>query len=165
MPIAGLRPWLGQCYARDAVERTSRVPFQENVGPLTLSPASTPHHLLTLGRYVFDNYTWDKSPGDFSTFDGKKITARVPLTALLSGTPPFSALMRAAAILTTPSIPGPIAGNPFPSSASGSPAVIPEFFDEVCQVRAVLDRDEINGALGDASAATILQASRLAFFA
>ncbi|KAF8496238.1 hypothetical protein F5888DRAFT_1794754 [Russula emetica] len=96
-------------------------------------------HLAYLSKrtYVFDNYTWDKSPGDFSTFYGKTITARVPLTALLSG---------------------PVAGDPFPSSAGGSPAVIPEFFDEVCPTRTVIDRDKINGALGGASAATILQA-------
>ena len=36
-------------------------------------------------RYVFENYTWDKIPGDFSSFNGKRIPARVPLTALLSG--------------------------------------------------------------------------------
>ena len=45
-----------------------------------------------LGRYVFNNYTWDKGPRDFSTFNGKQIPARVPLTALLSGTPSFPRL-------------------------------------------------------------------------
>jgi len=57
----------------------------------------SPCHLLILRRYVFDNYTWDKEPGDFSTFsfNGKLIPARVPLTALLSGTPPFSPPERA----------------------------------------------------------------------
>jgi hypothetical protein len=53
---------------------------------------------------------------------------------------------------------GPVAGDPFPSSADGTPAVIPEFFDQVCPTRTVIDRDKINGALGGASAATILQA-------
>ena len=57
-----------------------------------------------------------------------------------------------------PSISGPVAGDPFPSAAGGLPAVTPEFFDEVCPTRTVIDRDKISGALGDASAATILQA-------
>lgn len=118
-------------------------------------------HLFILRRYVFDNYTWDKSPGDFSTFNGKNpIPARVPLTALLSGTPTLSppARMCTCVIFISPSISGPIAGDPFPSSAGASPAVIPEFFDQVCPTRTVIDRDEISRTLGDASAATILQA-------
>jgi hypothetical protein len=51
-----------------------------------------------------------------------------------------------------------MAGDPFPPSTGGSPAVIPEFFDQVCQTRTVIDRDTISSALGGASAATILQA-------
>jgi len=66
--------------------------------------------------------------------------------------------MCACIIIIFPSISGPVAGDPFPSSAGGSPAVIPEFFDEVCPTRTVIDRDKISGALGGASAATILQA-------
>ena len=73
--------------------------------------------------------------------------------------PPFPARMCAGMILISPSILGPVAGDPFPSSTGGSPpAVIPEFFDEVCPTRTIIDRDKINGALGGASAATILQA-------
>jgi hypothetical protein len=48
--------------------------------------------MLILARYVFDNYTWDRTSGDFSTFNGKPIPARVPLTALLSGLFPSSHL-------------------------------------------------------------------------
>ena len=66
--------------------------------------------------------------------------------------------MCARVILISPSILGPVAGDPFPSSAGGSPAVIPEFFDKVCSTRTIIDRDKINGALGGASAATILAA-------
>ncbi|KAH8999627.1 hypothetical protein EDB86DRAFT_650453 [Lactarius hatsudake] len=96
-------------------------------------------HLAYLSNriYVFDNYTWDKTPGDFSSFNGKPIPARVPLTALLSG---------------------PIAGDPFPSSAVSPPAVIPEFFNEVCPNRTIIDREAVNAPLSGASAATILQA-------
>jgi hypothetical protein len=53
---------------------------------------------------------------------------------------------------------GPIAGDPFPPSTGGLPAVIPEFFDQVCPTRTVIDREKISGALGGASAATIVQA-------
>ncbi|KAH9012602.1 hypothetical protein EDB83DRAFT_2233677 [Lactarius deliciosus] len=94
-------------------------------------------HLAYLSNriYVFDNYTWDKTPGDFSSFNGKPIPARVPLTALLSG---------------------PVAGGPFPSSAVSPPAVIPEFFNEVCPNRTTIDREAFD-ALSGASAATIFQ--------
>jgi len=61
----------------------------------------SPRHLLILRRYVFDNYTWDKSPGDFSTFAGKPIPARVPLTAIVSGILPL-ARMRACIIFIPP---------------------------------------------------------------
>ncbi|KAI0289291.1 hypothetical protein BC826DRAFT_1032735 [Russula brevipes] len=96
-------------------------------------------HLAYLAKrtYVFENYTWEKTPGDFSHFHGNPIPARVPLTALLSG---------------------PIAGDPFPSSTGGSPAVIPEFFNQVCPNPTIIDREEVNRALPDASAATIMQA-------
>jgi hypothetical protein len=73
---------LGKLLAGNPIKRPPRVPFQANVG---LLPALAHLSSLILGRYVFDNYTWDKSPGDFSSFNGKTITARVPLTALLSG--------------------------------------------------------------------------------
>ncbi|KAH9052835.1 hypothetical protein EDB87DRAFT_1691372 [Lactarius vividus] len=81
-------------------------------------------------------FLWDKTPDDFSNFNGKPIPARVPLTAILSG---------------------PIAGDPFPSSAVSPPAVIPEFFNEVCPNRTVIDRQAFD-ALSGASAATIFQA-------
>jgi hypothetical protein len=66
--------------------------------------------------------------------------------------------MCARIILISPFVSGPVAGDPFPSSAGGSPAVIPEYFDKVCPTRTVIDRDEISRELGEASAATILQA-------
>jgi hypothetical protein len=97
-------------------------------------------HLAYLSNriYVFENYTWEKTSGDFSSFNGKPIPARVPLTALLSG---------------------PMAGDPFPpSSAVAPPAVIPEFFKEVCPNPTIIDRESFNAPLSGASAATILQA-------
>ena len=82
---------------------------------------------------------------------------RVPLAALPSGLLPSPRLY---ARVRDPdlSVPGPIAGDPFPPSASGSTAVISEFFDEVCPNRIIIDPNEVNGSLGDASAATIFQA-------
>ncbi|KAI0246304.1 hypothetical protein BJV78DRAFT_1364921 [Lactifluus subvellereus] len=96
-------------------------------------------HLAYLAKrtYVFENYTWDKRSGDFSRFNRKWIPSRVPLTALLSG---------------------PAAGDPFPQFADASPAVIPEFFNEVCPNPTIIDPQEINGALSDTSAAAVLQA-------
>ncbi|KAJ7574375.1 hypothetical protein C8J56DRAFT_803188 [Mycena floridula] len=41
---------------------------------------------LTLKRSrVFDNYTWDDGPEDFSTFNGNRIPSRIPLSAMISG--------------------------------------------------------------------------------
>ena len=38
------------------------------------------------GLGVFENYTWDiTASGDYSIFNGKRISLRVPLTALLFG--------------------------------------------------------------------------------
>ncbi|KAH9960236.1 hypothetical protein BGW80DRAFT_82001 [Lactifluus volemus] len=92
---------------------------------------------LTKRIYVFEDYTWSKKAGDFSRFNSKWIPARVPLTALLSG---------------------PVAGDPFPSSADASPAVIPEFFNTVCSNRTIINSTEVNAALSGASAASIVQA-------
>ncbi|KAH9966164.1 hypothetical protein BGW80DRAFT_1230443 [Lactifluus volemus] len=96
-------------------------------------------HLAYLAKrtYVFENYTWDKTSDDFSNYNGKPIPARVPLTALLSG---------------------PVAGDPFPPSADAPPAVVPEFFNEVCPNRTIINSTEINGRLSKPSAATTLQA-------
>jgi hypothetical protein len=55
-------------------------------------------------------------------------------------------------------ISGPVAGDPFPPSADTPPAVVPEFFNQVCPNRTVIDSREVNNALSDASAATLLQA-------
>ena len=54
---------------------------------------------------------------------------------------------------------GPAAGDPFPASADDTPpAVIPEFFNQVCPNPTIIDRDGVNGQLPGASAATLLQA-------
>ncbi|KAI0270423.1 hypothetical protein BC834DRAFT_967222 [Gloeopeniophorella convolvens] len=96
-------------------------------------------HLAYMSKrtYVFHNFTWDGRPEDYSEFNGKSIPARVPLTALITG---------------------PMAGDPFPTSAGMPPAVIPQFFDEVCPNRTILDSAVVNGPLAWASGATLMDA-------
>lgn len=57
-----------------------------NLSPLVVLVSSP-------GRYVFQNYTWEPTDGDFAYYKDNRIPARVPLTALLSGMlPPFHSL-------------------------------------------------------------------------
>lgn len=77
---------MGQLHARNAVQRPPRFPFKPDVR--NLPPPAAHSALIFFCRYVFDNYTWEKTSGDFSSFNDKPIPARVPLTALLSGAPP-----------------------------------------------------------------------------
>jgi hypothetical protein len=44
-------------------------------------------------RYVFDNYTWDRDGPEISSWNGKPIPARIPLSALISGTLSFFVLV------------------------------------------------------------------------
>jgi hypothetical protein len=50
-----------------------------------------------------------------------------------------------------------MAGDPFPPSAAAPPAVIPEFFNDVCPNPTIIDRKAFYAPLSDASAATIFQ--------
>lgn len=36
-------------------------------------------------RFVFDNYTWNPDGSDYSSWNGKLIPSRVPLSTMLSG--------------------------------------------------------------------------------
>ena len=51
-----------------------------------------------------------------------------------------------------------MAGDPFPPPAASPPAVIPEFFNEVCPNPTIIDRKAFGATLSGASAATIFQA-------
>ena len=53
---------------------------------------------------------------------------------------------------------GPVAGDSFPTSADASPAVVPEFFNQVCPNPTIIDCQEVNNGLPNTSAAMILQA-------
>ena len=46
---------------------------------------------LDIARFVFYNYTWELDNPDYSTYNGHLIPARIPLTAIISGT--FSFLL------------------------------------------------------------------------
>ncbi|THH18168.1 hypothetical protein EW146_g2770 [Bondarzewia mesenterica] len=96
-------------------------------------------HLAYMSRriLVFDNYTWNAEPGDYSEYGGNLIPSRIPLTALLSG---------------------PMAGAPFAPPAEVPPAVIPEFFRKVCETKTVINPSEVNEHLPEASGATVMQA-------
>jgi hypothetical protein len=41
--------------------------------------------IYLLYSYVFDNYTWDRDGPEYSTFNGKLIPSRIPLSAMISG--------------------------------------------------------------------------------
>jgi hypothetical protein len=53
---------------------------------------------------------------------------------------------------------GPIAGDPFPPSSNGQPAVMVEFYKKVCPNPTIINPYEIKDVLREASAATVLQA-------
>jgi hypothetical protein len=53
---------------------------------------------------------------------------------------------------------GPIAGDPFPPSSTGQPAVMVEFYKKVCPNPTIIDPYGIKDVLREASAATVLQA-------
>jgi hypothetical protein len=55
-------------------------------------------------------------------------------------------------------MPGPVAGNPFPSIFSATPTVTVGFFKEVCPNPTVIDPNEINSTLWDYSAVNMVQA-------
>ncbi|EJF63735.1 hypothetical protein DICSQDRAFT_54612 [Dichomitus squalens LYAD-421 SS1] len=86
--------------------------------------------------FVFDNYTWSRGESDYSLYNLKPIPSRIPLTALIQG---------------------PIAGGHFPAGSGIPRAVTPEYFYEVCQDRAIMSSYEVNDALVDPTAETLVQ--------
>ncbi|VDB96819.1 unnamed protein product [Peniophora sp. CBMAI 1063] len=97
------------------------------------------NHLAYRSNRIFTmyNYTWDKyTKRDYSTFGDKKIPARIPISALVSG---------------------PLAGGEYPVGDYRPPAVTSEFFDEVCPHPTVLSVESIRSeySIGWDSAATM----------
>ncbi|KAL5519362.1 hypothetical protein ACEPAH_1045 [Sanghuangporus vaninii] len=66
---------------------------------------------LSNRAWVFEPYTWDRHPSSYSTYKGRVIPSRIPLSALIDG---------------------PISGGPFPPEHPNPRAVSVEFFDQVC---------------------------------
>ncbi|KAJ3836932.1 hypothetical protein EV361DRAFT_920187 [Lentinula raphanica] len=83
-------------------------------------------HLAFLsGRsFVFDNYTWDRSTSEYSSFNGKTIPSRVPVSTMLAGP-----IIGGSFDLTN-------LNDPFftvdPSSTSHPRAVSSEYYERVC---------------------------------
>ncbi|KZV76430.1 hypothetical protein PENSPDRAFT_622757 [Peniophora sp. CONT] len=99
------------------------------------------HHLAYRSNRIFTmyNYTWDKyAKSDYSSFEGKKIPARIPISALVAG---------------------PMAGGEYPVGDYRPPAVTTEFFEEVCPHPTVLSVDAIRSeySIGWDSAATMFE--------
>ncbi|KAM5537139.1 hypothetical protein V8D89_009285 [Ganoderma adspersum] len=86
--------------------------------------------------FVFDNYTWSRGESDYSVYNLKPIPSRIPLTALIQG---------------------PIVGGNFSVGSEVPRAVTPEYFYEVCEDRAIIESSEVNDALLDPSAETLIQ--------
>ncbi|KAI1798153.1 hypothetical protein LXA43DRAFT_11575 [Ganoderma leucocontextum] len=86
--------------------------------------------------FVFDNYTWSRGESDYSVYNLEPIPSRIPLTALIQG---------------------PIVGAHFPAGSGIPRAVTPEYFYEVCQDRAIIGSYEVNDALLNPSAETLVQ--------
>ncbi|KAF5387554.1 hypothetical protein D9757_006575 [Collybiopsis confluens] len=100
-------------------------------------------HLAYLsGRsFVFDNYTWDRSPLDYSSFNGKVTASRVPVSAMLAG--PI--------IGGTFDSPHPDPLFPNAHSQPHPPSVSSEYYEHVCsnQTRVILDTDKLHKSVGN----------------
>lgn len=77
----------------------------------------------TKRAFVFDNFTWERNAVDYSTFNGKLIPSRIPLSAIISG---------------------PIIGSPFPPRDAAPRAVSQEYFKKVCPNPTIIDSWDLN---------------------
>ncbi|KAG2147827.1 uncharacterized protein EDB93DRAFT_1145545 [Suillus bovinus] len=77
----------------------------------------------TKRAFVFDNFTWDRDAPDYSTFNGKLIPTRIPLSAIISG---------------------PIIGSSFPPGDAAPRAVSREYFKKVCPNPTIIDSRNLN---------------------
>ncbi|KAG2144520.1 hypothetical protein DEU56DRAFT_790022 [Suillus clintonianus] len=77
----------------------------------------------TKRAFVFDNFTWERNAPDYSTFNGKLIPSRIPLSAIIGG---------------------PIIGSSFPPRDAAPRAVSREYFKEVCPNPTIIDSWEVN---------------------
>ncbi|KAG1817145.1 uncharacterized protein BJ212DRAFT_1351237 [Suillus subaureus] len=77
----------------------------------------------TRRAFVFDNFTWERNAIDYSTFNGKLIPSRIPLSAIISG---------------------PIIGSSFPPGDAAPRAVSQEYFKKVCPNPTIIDSWDVN---------------------
>ncbi|KAG0696006.1 hypothetical protein DFH29DRAFT_243008 [Suillus ampliporus] len=77
----------------------------------------------TRRAFVFDNFTWELDALDYSTFNGKLVPARIPLSAFISG---------------------PIIGSSFPPGDPAPRAVSQEYFKKVCPNPVIIDSWDVN---------------------
>ncbi|KIK49046.1 hypothetical protein CY34DRAFT_797425 [Suillus luteus UH-Slu-Lm8-n1] len=77
----------------------------------------------TKRAFVFNNFTWERDALDYSTFNGKLIPSRIPLSAIISG---------------------PIIGSSFPPGDAAPRAVSREYFKKVCPNPTIIDSWELN---------------------
>ncbi|KAG1845693.1 hypothetical protein DFJ58DRAFT_800499 [Suillus subalutaceus] len=77
----------------------------------------------TKRAFVFDNFTWERDSIDYSTFNGKLIPSRIPLSAIISG---------------------PIIGSSFPPRDAAPRAVSREYFKKVCPNPTIIDSWDVN---------------------
>ncbi|KAL6307767.1 hypothetical protein BKA93DRAFT_727030 [Sparassis latifolia] len=86
--------------------------------------------------YVFDNYTWNRDGSDYTSYNGRLIPSRIPLSALIQG---------------------PAAGGPFPRGDKAPRSVAKEYWDLVCPHPTIVSSDEITYAVDpEASAQTLM---------
>ncbi|KAG1878746.1 hypothetical protein C8R48DRAFT_688255 [Suillus tomentosus] len=78
---------------------------------------------VTKRTFVFDNFTWERDAPDYSTFNGKLIPSRIPLSAIISG---------------------PIIGSSFPPGDAAPRAVSREYFKKVCPSPTIIDSWDVN---------------------
>lgn len=74
---------MGKCHAGAFDECIIGSHNAKSVRPLSHELHSCP----TLpASFVFDNFTWERGVSDYSTYNDKLIPARIPLSAIISGT-------------------------------------------------------------------------------
>lgn len=106
-----------------------------------------------IGRFVFDNYTWNRDGPIFSDYNGKLIPSTIPMTALIEG----MWLWFLWNVLCS-SVVGPLAGGPFPPGDKTPRSVMKEHFDTICPHPKILDRNIVRATLPeDYSAKTVME--------
>ncbi|KIK58300.1 hypothetical protein GYMLUDRAFT_75051 [Collybiopsis luxurians FD-317 M1] len=108
---------------------------------------------LTGRSFVFDNYTWDRSPSEYSSFNGKPIASRVPVSAMLAGPIIGGSFDPVYFKQPDPLFPN-IHSQPHP------PFVSSEYYEHVCanETRVVLDTEVVHESVGNWDGAENLKA-------